>query len=362
MKQRRLPFPTSPVAWLGLLPVALAAPVLLPVALAAQGMPLPPRLEGLVSVQLLSCDPHGAGNDLRIARVRIQVGASEVMLPDLQCGAFRPGTEHALFLNAVEGLDRLPPGAQRIVEVVFPASGRYSECRCVAGGASSMLRAGGEDPSAWWETERFEQPPEPAEMDEGATRAADGLRAGETPGDSPAEPPSLRTELVLRPGTEIHAGPSSAEAVSGRLAAGDRIAVDAISAGWKRVRREELAGWIRSDASTADLMAPERVGAYLDELAARLSPDGGPAIVLRNCPLSAADALPELVLSLLPEIHTVYVTNLWYALDEDRRDAFHAWVAGCHDVRRIVDMASGAELRGEDWGDHPPTRRVIPGR
>ncbi len=300
---------------------------------------LPPSVPGQVEVKVLSCDRYSGRADLRVARVRIRVGPGEVDLRDLQCGAFQPGTSRALFLNAIDGLGRLGPSTERTAEVVFPASRRYSECRCVLGGATSLRdtpHAGAE----WWQAETWEP-----------------LKPDSHPGDfGPAHRPGLsglRRELVLRPSTEVRAGPSIRDALDGRLAAREHVEVYAVHQGWKRIRSDDgLTGWIRSDASTADLEAPLRVGRFLNDLARTLFPEGGPRRTLsESCPVSAADALPELVFALLPEIHAVYVTNLWYALDETQRDAFHLWVHGCHEVRRIVEMSTGAELRGESWGD-----------
>lgn len=312
---------------------------------------LPASLEGRVEVSLLSCDPYAGGSDLRVARVRIQVGEAELWLPDLRCGAFEPGSDRALFLNAVDGLGRLAAHSQRTVEVVFPATRRYRECRCVVGGSTAMSPRPSRGPE-WWEEETFV----PEGPDDEALAEDD---SGDTFGDGAGvEPPAalgLREELVLRPATIVRAGPSPAAAVVGRVAATERVSVFAVDQGWKRIRSERgFEGWIRSDAATSDLEAPRRVGAALDELALKLPRDGWPPQALATtCPVSAAEALPELVFALLPDIHTVYVTNLWYALDDVQRDAFHAWVQSCHEIRRIVEMATGAELRGEAWGDRP---------
>ncbi len=302
---------------------------------------LPPSLAGRAEVQVLSCDRHDGGADLRVARVRVTVGAAEIELDDLQCGAFEPGTDRALLLNAVDGLGRLAAGSDRIAEVVFPASHLYTECRCVVGGATALRETTGRW-GAWWAAEAWEPTERPEALD---------WRGG----TDPVGPAGLRRELVLRPATRIHDRPGEDEPVVGRVPAGRQVEVFAVQGGWKRVRSDDgVEGWIRSDASTADLEAPKRVGAYLDELAGKLRPSNGPPRRLSEaCPVSAAEALPQLVFSLLPDLHTVYVTNLWYTLDESQRDAFHAWVEGCHDVRRIVEMATGAELRGEAWGDRP---------
>ncbi|MAE96138.1 MAG: hypothetical protein CL910_15905 [Deltaproteobacteria bacterium] len=330
---------------------------------------LPASLEGRVEVALLSCDAYAGARDLRVARVRIRVGEAEVQLRDLHCGAFEPHSEHALFLNAVDGLGLLPAHSQRVVEVVFPASPRYSECRCVVGGSTAMSRRPEAGPE-WWEEETFAPDPTDEAFPEGPAWEPAGREPGTQLAGRPPQPaapvadpplddvlaePGLRRELVLRPATVVRTRPDSSAAVVGRLAATERISVFAVDQGWKKIRSARgFEGWIRSDAATSDLEAPARVGATLDELALKLPRDGTlPETLATACPLSAADALPELVFALLPEIHTVYVTNLWYALDDVQRDAFHVWVQSCHEVHRIVEMATGAELRGEAWGDRP---------
>lgn len=305
----------------------------------AQELDLPASLRGKVSVRVLSCDPHAGREDLRVARVRIRVGSEALGLRDLQCGAFQPGSGQALFLNAVDGLGRLDAGSQRVVEVVFPASARYSECRCVFGGATA-LRESGSQAAEWWQAETLEPQAEGPD-DPWSARP-------EIPGRT-----GMRRELVLRPATPVHEGAGADQPVTGRLTANQVVEVFAVQGGWKRVRSDlGVAGWIRSDAATADLDAPYRVGTFLNDLAAELRESRRSArTLLESCPVSAAEALPELVFSLLQDIRTVYVTNLWYALDDVQRQAFHAWVSGCHDIRRIVEMESGAELVGGRWVD-----------
>ncbi|MCP3984892.1 MAG: SH3 domain-containing protein [bacterium] len=289
-----------------------------------------------VQIHLLSCDPYAGQRDLRVARVRIRVGARPIELTDLQCGAFVPGTKSALFLNAVDGLGKLPAGTERIAQVVFPASRRHRECRCVIGSAVALRERRGQHGPEWWEEETWEPAPQ----------------GEQAPGTWPAEnhipgPDVLRLEVVLRPATELHREPDEEAPVLERLTAQERVDVLSIERGWKLVRRAGgLVGWIRSDTATPDLQAPARVGARLDELALTLGPDGtAPDALISSCPVSAADALPELVFALVPATHTVYVTNLWYALDDVQREAFHAWVKGCHEITRIVELATGAELR-----------------
>ncbi|MBW2241819.1 MAG: SH3 domain-containing protein [Deltaproteobacteria bacterium] len=300
-----------------------------------------PQPAGL-QIQVLSCDPYAGQRDLRVARVRIRTGADPAELTDLQCGAFEPGTNRALFMNAVDGLGRLPAGAERIAQVVFPASARHRECRCVIGSAVTLRERRSARGPEWWEEETWEPAP----------------RVRAEPGDWPPQdrvPDSnvLRPEVVLRPATELHREPNADTKVLERLTAQEHVDVLSIERGWKQVRRRGGSeGWIRSDTATPDLEAPARVGARLDELALALLPDGtAPDALVTSCPISAADALPELVFALVPATHTVYVTNLWYALDDLQRDAFHAWVRGCHEITRIVELATGAELRNATNGD-----------
>ncbi len=323
--------------------LAACSALLVATAGGASELELPASLRGKVSVRLLACDPHAGREDLKVARLRIRVGREALGLRDLQCGAFQPGTGQALYLNAVDGLGRLEAGSQRVVEVVFPASARHSECRCVFGGATA-LREPGSQAAEWWQAETLQPDPEEA-VDAWSLRP-------EIPGRT-----GMRRELVLRPATPVHEGASADRPVTGRLTANQVVEVFAVHAGWKRVRNDlGVSGWIRSDASTADLDAPYRVGTFLNDLAAELRESRRSArTLLEACPLSAADALPELVFSLLQDIRTVYVTNLWYALDDVQREAFHAWVSGCHDIRRIVEMESGAELVAGPWID-PLTR------
>ncbi|MCP5058647.1 MAG: SH3 domain-containing protein [bacterium] len=293
-------------------------------------------------IQVLSCDPYAGQRDLRVARVRIRTGEEPAELTDLQCGAFEPGTNRALFMNSVDGLGRLPAGAERIAQVIFPASPRHRECRCVIDSTVTLRERRSSRGPEWWDEETWEPPPrlhtEPEHW---------------PPQDRRPETDFLREEIVLRPATELHHGPDGDTEVLERLTAQERVEVVSIERGWKRVRRRGGSeGWIRSDTSTPDLEAPARVGARLDELALTLLPDGtAPAALTTSCPISAADALPELVFALVPATHTVYVTNLWYALDDFQREAFHAWVHGCHEISRIVELATGAELRNATSGD-----------
>ncbi len=288
-----------------------------------------------VNIRVLSCDEYAGRPDLRVARVQIRVGPEDAVLPDLQCGAFERGTDRAFFLNAVEGLGRLPAGSERIAQVVFPASPRHPVCRCVLGARVALRQARPRRGPEWWDEESWEPPP----LDPGLLGEPDEPPALPGPG-------ALRRELVLRPATELRGTPDRAAPVQGRLTAWEVLDVLAIQRGWKQVRRQDgETGWIRSDTATPDLEAPARVGARLDELALALLPDGtAPDALTASCPVSAADALPELVFALVPATHTVYVTNLWYALHDVQREAFQAWVHGCHEVTRIVELATGAEL------------------
>lgn len=294
-----------------------------------------------VQIRVLSCDPYAGQRDLRVARVRIRVGPQAVELTDLQCGAFEPNTDRALFLNAVDGLGLLAAGSERVVQVVFPASSRHRECRCVVRPAVVLRERRGQRGPEWWEEESWEPAPRVA--------GQDGLEGWPTEPQLPG-PDVLRREVVLRPATELRSAPDANAPVRVRLTTQEQVDVLAIEGGWKKVRRRPgLQGWIRSDTATPDLDAPARVGARLDELALALLPDGtAPDALISSCPVSAAEALPELVFALVPATHTVYVTNLWYALDDTQREAFQAWMRACHEISRIVELATGAELTDGD--------------
>ncbi len=371
-RSRARPKPVARAVQLAVRRIGLAALV---VGLAAApAAALPPELEGRLDVEVLSCAPHPTGPGLLRAEVELRTGATEVRLPGLRCGAFVPGTDDVLFLSRVPSPERLPPQTSRSFLSVFPGDARHDECRCVVDDLSRLREVPRFEPEAPPEDPRAPDPPRGGEtpdldpQDPSLIPLLEAWLGVELPGDRPRaslptaeptpppppDPPAadvLRRERVLVPRAAMRRGPGRGPE-TGSVAAGDAVDVIALEAGWKWIRvpdtRQE--GWIPDDASTSDLDAPDRLAAALAEFDPYLSPDRRAALDVSGlCDAGSAAPLDSLVFALLPELHAVFVTSLWHALGRDQRDAFETYVGECFDVRRIVDVSTGDELRNRAW-------------
>jgi len=319
--------------------------LVLPRPLSAQE--LPPQLRGRVHIEVLTCTPHAASPRLRTARIRIVTGETEVSLPDLQCGAFAPGSDRALFLNPVTGASRVPPHTTLELRAVFPADRVHSECRCVVGGVRRIGRDAGKGLRPWRDTSNTSdttgEPPSGAKPI--AQPAPEGL---------PRYPEALRRELVLLPTAAVRRAPRQEASRVGQLAGGTQVDVLSVEGGWKQIRGPGIEGWIPDDAATSDLLAPARLSRVLARARAQLAraPDGRSG-ESGLCSTVSAKQLHALIFALLPEERTAYVSALWYALPEIDHDTFQVWAADCHGITRIVDLARGLEIRSQAWGDTP---------
>jgi hypothetical protein len=179
------------------------------------------------------------------------------------------------------------------------------------------------------------------------------------PGPPPPADDVLRRERVLVPSARLRSRPAGPE-TGATVETGHLVDVLALEAGWKQVRvpGSNVKGYLPDDAATPDLEAPERMAALLVRLRPYLSPDLSGATGEALCAAIDRDELDPLVFAWLPEIHSVFVKSLWHALDGPSRDAFQIFAAECHDVHRIVDVASGDDLRDLGWGERPGSRAV----
>ena len=321
-----------------------AAALLLVGATGAGAVPgeLPPQLRGRIEIKVVSCEPAPGGDRLMRAEVELRTGSTEVEIGDLQCGAFRRGSDRALFLNPVPAPRRLPPDSLEQLVAYFPFDARHEECRCTVNEVRSVvadapLREPGE--------------PEALELTELLHRWS--LRAASEA--APLSEGALRRERLLAPSVTLRAGPGAQHPSLAELGTGGSVDVLGVRGGWKwvRVPTSRVQGWIPDDASTSDLVAPERVAAVLGVLRAA---QGGQDLAGAEPPgpicsaISPGD-LRDLVFAFLPELHAVYVTSLWHSLAEPDRNAFQRFATECYGVTRIVDLASGEELRNVTWGD-----------
>ena len=332
---------------------------------------LPPSLRGHLDVEVERCAPGPAGSRLLEATVRVTTGNAEIRLPELHCGAFVPGSDEVLFLNAVEGRIRVPARSTRRFTALFPGDARHTECRCVVADVRRLDDAG----DGWreiddWATElwdRFapERDREPRAERRRAPRlfAGRGAPTGAGPDETPdaiatqdvaararfpfSLAPRLRREWIVRPELALRDAPDG-EANGPRLAPGDGVDVLALRRGAKQVRIDSgESGWIDADAATPAMRPSTSVEQALDALATRGHADD--ASFCRD----RSDALQPLVFALLPEDRTAYVTSEWFLLEPRHQDAFQAWTRDCYGIARIVDVGEGALLRSHDWGDRP---------
>jgi len=315
-----------------------------------------------LAVDILSCEPQVAGGALLKAQVAVRTGDTGARILNLQCGAYEEGTDRVLFLNGVDGVDRVPPNTIKVVTAYFPADARHTICRCVVGEVRRLeqeevlgteIDFGVPDPEA--------PVPPPDELQ--ATREWDDGRAvldllgeGEEPRPA-ADPPGrrLRYEIVLVPNAPLREAPGAETPVIGRLRAGERVALHGVRAGYKWVLTDAgLGGWTRGDAVTSDEAVPQRVSEALAPLRVLAAPgetlEGDTGAL---CRAVDRDDLDELVFAMLPESRAAYVQPVWYALDTNDQDAFQLWAAQCYGVTRILDVARGLELRNVAWQTRP---------
>ncbi len=342
--------------------LALALLILgLPVRGGAEPVALPPELDGRLLLELRSCEAR-LGQVLMAATVRARTGPTAVALPNLRCGAFAAGSDQALFLNAVDGLERIPAHTTRQVTAFFPADARHTECRCVVGDVRRIEREQGDDAFAGSDRDT-------AAIDDaiaGWQEFLEEMEGGAAP-DPELAAGALRREEILVPDTAIRDRPDEAGAVLERLPAGEAIAILALSGGHKRVRtRAGTEGWIPSGASSVDsaraavlalTLAPARLSSGTP--AAGGNEDAPPTGALdlgATCSEIRSEDLTDLVFALLPESRTAYVRPVWYALETADQDAFQHWASACFGVTRIIDVARGLEVRNTRWGDAPASR------
>ncbi|MDJ0789543.1 MAG: hypothetical protein QNK05_22345 [Myxococcota bacterium] len=345
---------------------------------------MPASLRGKLDLRVTRCEPSPRGGGLMIAELELSTGATEVRIPGLRCGAYRPGTDDALFLERVPLAERMGPNQSVYLRSIFQADATHTECRCVVGGVERLrerpafdagpanepdFRFGRGEPEPRAEPERWpgadmrRKSPLQAIFPWLRDREEARRPAPRSPPPAPRLPPPgpdvLRRERVLLPRAELHDQPAGA-GLGQSVRGGDEVDVLGLRGGWKQIRVPDTGalGWILDDAATADTLAPERLAERLRVLDAYLDPGHSRATDREGlCRALDRGELDDLVFALLPEIHAVFVTSLWWALPEPERDAFQVWVSECHEVRRIVDVASGADLRDLDWGEAPGTVR-----
>ena len=300
---------------------------------------LPRSLRGRVSIEITRCGPYAGTGGLMEAELRIQTGTTEVRLPDLQCGAYRSGTNRPLFLNPVEGVDRVPAGTILVVRTAFPFDRQHTECRCV------VKRVRRIEPGEPWR----EEPDAGVWVAPGETRRPEREWV-------PSSTRVLRRELVLLPSVELRGGPGDHHEVVGQINASELVEVLGVQGGWKWIQLpvRGVEGWVPDDATTPDVEAPVRLAAVLSRLEPHLIPGGSQSTGSSAlCQAVSIGELGELVFALRPETRSVYVTSLWHTLPERKRSAFQLYASDCFGVARIIDVASGDELRNLDWSEDP---------
>lgn len=336
-------------------------------ALPAAAHQVPPELQGHLDVAVERCEPGPPGSGLLLATVRIETGAAEIRLPELHCGAFVPASDEVLFLNAVDGGQRVPAHATRRIEAHFPGDARHTECRCVIADVR-RINHGDEGwrevedwAGDWWrrlqEAEPRERPlvfagrgtpPDPsAEVPQGEWDDV----ASRGPLDLPfSNAPRLRREWVLRSDVFLRHEPAGS-ASEHSLQRGQPVDVLALDGGAKQVRLGTgRTGWIDGDASSPERRAAPDLTLALDALATE--GHGSDPSFCRD----RSDELRALVFALLPEDRTAYVSSEWYLLSEPQQDAFQVWTRECYGIGRIVEVERGQELRSHSWGDRPTLR------
>jgi hypothetical protein len=339
---------------------------------------LPRELRGRVAIEVTRCRPVGRSDALLEAEVRVRANETAVALPGLHCGAY--GDDGApFFLTPVTGRLSLRANASQSFSVRFAADAAHRECGCTVRDVRALAAEDASDSfgdidaefDAWVaELSQDATAPAnaaaPAAIAEGApgaaasaalsfeavpaasAAAAAGANEAEAPNRAAFAPPALRHERMLAPNAPLRAEPSVEAAITGIAPPGARIAIDRIERGWKLARTPDgLAGWLPSDASTADVAAPERMAERLAPLQRALAPGASTSEAL--CASVDRSALSDLVAAWRIHERAVYVHPLWYALAPEDRDAFQTWAADCYSATRVMDAMSGKEIRSEEW-------------
>jgi hypothetical protein len=340
----------------------------------ARAPELPRELRGRVVIEVTRCRPIGRADALLEADVRVRTSEAAVALPGLHCGAYDDaGVPY--FLTPVAGRLSLHANVAQELTVRFAADASHRECGCTVRDSRALA----DDPTSdafdalvaalSGEPDPVEREAAPAAMSE--TPAREGrvaatlpaVAAGAVPtANGPAlasgaddvglalafAAPGLRFERMLAPNLPLRAEASARAAITGIAPPGARIAVDRIERGWKLARTADgLAGWLPSDASTADVAAPERMSELLAPLHRTLAPGASPSGAL--CASLERSAVVDLVAMWRVQERAVYVHPLWYALAPEDRDAFQSWAADCYSATRVIDAMTGREIRAGEW-------------
>lgn len=322
----------------------------------ARAPELPRGLQGRLAIEVSRCRPVGRADALLEADLVLHTNATAVELPGLHCGAY-DDSGAPFFLAPVTGRLRLRAHERRRLTVRFAADATHRECGCTVRDVRGLPSEEQSDAFGDVDAERdalvaeleAEAEPEPAR---GAAplpaSPANAAAAPSAPPDVALGPQALRYERVLAPNPALRAEPHAGAPRTGVAPAGARIAVERIERGWKLGRTSDgRVGWLPSDAASADVAAPERMAERLAPLQAGFAP--GASAAEPRCDAVDRGALSELVAAWRVHEHAVYVRPLWYALPAEDRDVFQAWAAECYAAERIVDAASGREIRSEAW-------------
>jgi hypothetical protein len=335
--------------------VRILAGVLLCAGTASARAPeLPRDLRGRLAIEVTRCRPIGRADALLEAEVVLRTNATAVELPGLHCGAYDDAGA-PYFLAPVTGRLRLRAHQRERLSVRFAADATHRECGCTvrdvrglpAEGESSAFGDVDAELAALVAELETEAEPDDTRAPEPAAGEPPAAEAGASP-DVALGPGVLRYERVLAPSLSLRAEPRADAVRTGAAPPGARIAVERIERGWKLGRTSDgRVGWLPSDAASADVAAPERMAERLAPLQAGFAP--GARAAEPRCDAVDRSALSELVAAWRVHEHAVYVRPLWYALAPEDRDAFQAWAADCYAAGRIVDAATGREIRSEAW-------------
>jgi hypothetical protein len=358
------------------LALGFAAAWLLASAVDARTPELPRELRGRLAIEVARCRPIGRADALLEAEVVLRTNETALALPGLHCGAYDDAGA-AFFLTPVAGHLRLRARETRELTVRFAADASHRECGCtirdlraLAGDAASERFADGDaefeahvaalarsadavetaspPPARAAEASRADRTFEARGNGANSATAAEPSASDSAASEIAFAAPALRYERVLSPDLSLRAGPSANAAITGIAQPGARIAVDRIERGWKLARTADgLGGWLPSDASTADVAAPERMAERLAPLQRALAPSSSRSEAL--CASLDRSELSELVAAWRVHERAVYVQPLWHALAPEDRDAFRTFAADCYAATRVIDARTGREIRSEEW-------------
>lgn len=321
------------------------------VGASAEPVPLPADLDGRLLLEIRSCETR-LGQALMAATVRARTGPTAVALPNLRCGAFAAGSDQALFMNAVDGLDRIPAHTTRQVTAFFPADARHTECRCVVGDVRRIEREPADQP--------FDAERDVRSIDDAIAGWREFLEEmeGARPPAPEIHPTALRRESILVPDTPVRDRPDPAGTLLTQLPAGEPVDVLALVGGYKRIQTlTGIEGWIPGGAATVDSTRTAMLSLALSPARRSTGSDPtDPGEFDGACSEVRSEDLADLVFALLPEARTAYVRPVWYALEAEDQDAFQRWASLCFGVTRIIDVARGLEVRNTRWGDAPASR------